>query len=110
MHGRRLFAAAAAAGLLVSLFAPWYRETVVARGVSGLRTLTMTRSGWQAFSATELLILVVAGLSLLIVIGMPRDDPGSRAPGRPRLSGVGVAALGAIAFVVVLVRLTTAPG
>jgi MFS family permease len=113
MHGRRVFAAAAAAGLLVSLFAPWYRETVVARGVTGLRTLTLTRSGWQAFSATELLILVVAVLSLLIVIGMGRDDPDNRddrAPDRLRLSGVVVAALGTIAFVVVLVRLTTAPG
>ena len=112
MHGRRpaSFAAAAAAGLLVSLFAPWYRETVVAPGVTGLRTLTLTRSGWQAFSATELLVLVVAVLTLLVVIAMPSDNPEAGAPDRRRLSGVVVAVLGAIAFVVVLARLTTAPG
>jgi MFS family permease len=110
MHGRRALAAAAAAGLLVSLFAPWYRETVVASGVNGLRTLTLTRSGWQAFSATELLILVVAVLTLLVLIVMPSEVQQSGTPDRPRRSGAIVAALGAIAFVVVLARLTMAPG
>jgi hypothetical protein len=110
MHGRRALAAAAAAGLLVSLFAPWYRWTIVAPGVSGLRTLSLTRSGWQAFSATELLILVVAVLALLIVIGMRSDDPQDGAPDRLRLAGAVVAGLGVIAFVVVLARLATAPG
>jgi len=110
MHGRRVLAAAAAAGLLVSLFAPWYRETVVASGITGLRTLTLTRSGWQAFSTTELLIVVVAILTLLVVIGMPSDVPEDGAPNRLRRSGAVVAALGAIAFAVLLARLTTAPG
>ncbi len=86
MHGRRVLAAAAAAGLLISLFAPWYRETVVAPGVTGLRTLTLTRSGWQAFSGTELLILIVALLTVLIVIGMRADDPTDEMPDHLRLS------------------------
>jgi hypothetical protein len=110
MHGRRTLAACAAAGLLISLFAPWYRETVVARGLSGPRTLTLTRSGWQAFSSTELLIAVVAVLTLLVVIGIPPDEPGNAASDRSRLSGALVAVLGAIAFVVLLIRLMTAPG
>jgi MFS family permease len=110
MHGRRAFAAAAAAGLLVSLFAPWYRETVVARGLHGLRTLTLTRSGWQAFSATELLVLIVAVLTLLVAIGMPSKVPQDGVPDRWRLSGVVIAALGALAFAAVLARLATAPG
>jgi hypothetical protein len=110
MHGRRALAAAGAAGLLVSLFAPWYRETVVAPGVHGLRTLTLTRSGWQAFSATELLIVIVAVLTLLVLVGMRSDEPQPSTPGRPRLPGAVIAALGAIAFVVVLARLTMAPG
>ena len=80
-------------------------------GRHGLRTLTLTRSGWQAFSATELLILVVAVLTLLVVIGMPlrRSARPARPTGRDCRACV-VAALGAIAFVVVLARLTTAPG
>jgi hypothetical protein len=75
-----------------------------------LRTLTLTRSGWQAFSATELVILVAGALALLVVIVMPRNDPEDGAFDWRRLSGMVVAILGAIAFVVVLVRLTTAPG
>jgi MFS family permease len=110
MHGRRAFAAAAAAGLLLSLFAPWYRETVVAPGLHGLRTLTLTRSGWQAFSATELVILVVAVLTLIVAIAMPWGVPGEGGRDRRRVAGAIVAVLGAIAFVVVLARLTTAPG
>jgi hypothetical protein len=110
MHGRGALDAAAAAGLLVSLFAPWYRETVVAPGVHGLRTLTLTRSGWQAFSATEVLILVVAALTLLVLIGMPSEDQQPGTTDRPRLAGAVVAGLGAIALVVVLARLTMAPG
>jgi hypothetical protein len=108
--GRRAFAAAAAAGLLASLFAPWYRWTVVAPGVTGLRTLTLTRSGWQAFSVTELLVLVVSVLTLLVVIAMPSADPEAGAPDRRRQAGMFVTVLGAIALVVVLARLTTAPG
>jgi hypothetical protein len=110
MRGRRAFAAAAAAGLLVSLFAPWYRWTVVARGLHGLRTLTLTRSGWQAFSAPELVVLIVAVLTLLIAVATPSKVAQDGGPARLRLSGVVVAVLGAIAFVVVLARLTTAPG
>jgi len=109
-HGRRTLAAAAAAGLLVSLFSPWYRETVVTRGLTGLRMLTLTRSGWQAFSFTELVVGVAAVLTLLVVIGMRRDAAEDGTSGGLRLSGIVIAALGAIAFVVVLVRLSTAPG
>jgi hypothetical protein len=109
MHGRRALAAAAGSALLISLFAPWYRETIVARGLTGLRTMTVTRSGWEAFSFTEALVLVVAVLALVVVTGVPV----AAAPeGRPRLrlSGVLVGVLGTIAFVVVLARLWTAPG
>jgi hypothetical protein len=109
MHGRRALAAAAAAGLLISLFAPWYRESVVARGLTGLRTMTLTRSGWDAFSFTEALVLVVAALVLVLVaVVAVGDRDGGR--GRPRLAGAIVAALGAIAFLVVLIRLVSAAG
>jgi hypothetical protein len=109
MHGRRALAAAAAAGLLISLFAPWYRESIVARGLTGLRTMTLTRSGWDAFSFTEGLVLVVAIVALVLVAAVP-VAAGPEGHRRLRLSGAILAALGAIAFVVVLVRLSSAPG
>ena len=109
MHGRRALAAAAAAGLLISLFAPWYHESIVARGLTGLRTMTLTRSGWDAFSFTEAVVLVVAIVALGLVAAVP-VTAGPEGRGRLRLSGAIIAALGAIAFVVVLVRLSSAPG
>jgi hypothetical protein len=109
MHGRRALAAVAAAGLLVSLFAPWYRDSVVAHGLHGLRTLTVTRSGWDAFSFTEAVVLVAAIVALVIVAAVPVTAPRD-GQGRLRPSGALVAALGTIAFVVVLVELSTAPG
>lgn len=109
MHGRRALAAAAAAGLLISLFAPWYRDSVVARGLTGLETMTLTRTGWDAFSFTEGLVLIVAVISLVVVAAVP-ISAADEGDSRRRLAGALVAALGTFAFVVVLVRLTTAPG
>jgi hypothetical protein len=109
MHGRRALVAAAAAGLLMSLFAPWYRDSVVARGLTGLKTMTLTRSGWDAFSFTEGLVLVVAVVALVLMAAIPlsaADEGGSRR----RWLGALVASLGALAFVVVLIQLATAPG
>ena len=108
MHGRRALAAVAAAGLLVSLFAPWYRDSVTARGLHGALTMTVSRSGWEAFSFTEAVAVIVAVLALAIVAAIP-VAAAREGHGRLRPSGVIVAALGAIAFAVVLIRLATAP-
>jgi hypothetical protein len=99
----------AAAALLISLFAPWYRESISARGLHGVRTLTLTQSGWDAFGFTGATVLVVAILALALAIAIPVTDA-RVGHGRLRLSGAAVAVLGAIAFVVVLARLATAPG
>jgi hypothetical protein len=52
----RRLAAGAALGLFVTLFLPWYQETVVAVGRSASATVT----GWQAFSFAEAAVLLVA--------------------------------------------------
>lgn len=108
MHGRRALAAAAAVGLVVSLFAPWYREAIVARGLGGLRTMTVSSSGWDAFSSTEAFLLIVAVLTLAIVLGVPAGRQHGHGP--LRIGGALVALLGAAACVVLFVRLSTAPG
>jgi hypothetical protein len=54
-HERRL-AAYASVGLFVTLFLPWYQETVVAVGKSASSSLT----GWGAFSFVEAAIMLVA--------------------------------------------------
>jgi hypothetical protein len=52
----RRLAAGAAVGLFVTLFLPWYQETVVAAG----RTASASVSGWGAFSFVEAAVLLVA--------------------------------------------------
>jgi hypothetical protein len=55
-HERRL-AAYASLGLFLTLFLPWYQETVIA---TNLKTGSASLTGWAAFSWVEAAILLVA--------------------------------------------------
>jgi hypothetical protein len=65
----RRMAALASIGLFLTLFLPWYQETVIANGVSTLRSASVTLTGWGAFSFVEAAVLLVAAavLTLLFV-------------------------------------------
>lgn len=65
----RRLAAGAAVGLIVTLFLPWYQETVIASGPSALRSASASLTGWGAFSFVEAAVLLVAAgvLSLLFI-------------------------------------------
>jgi hypothetical protein len=58
-HERRL-AAFASLGLFVTLFLPWYQETVIVPGNKGAASANMTVTGWAAFSFVEAAVLLVA--------------------------------------------------
>ena len=59
-HERRL-AAFAAIGLFLTLFLPWYQETVIAPGkATNLQSASATLTGWGAFSFVEAAVLLVA--------------------------------------------------
>lgn len=59
-HERRL-AAYAAVGLFLTLFLPWYQETVIAPGkATKLQSASATLTGWGAFSFVEAAVLLVA--------------------------------------------------
>jgi hypothetical protein len=58
-HERRL-AAFAAIGLFLTLFLPWYQETVIAPGTKTLQSASATLTGWGAFSLVEAAVLLVA--------------------------------------------------
>jgi hypothetical protein len=59
-HERRL-GAYAAGGLFLTLFLPWYQETVVVAGASKkLQTLNQSFTAWSSFSFVEAAILLVA--------------------------------------------------
>ncbi len=69
LPGDRRLAALAAVGLFVTLFLPWYQETVIATGVTSLRSVSASLTGWGAFSFVEAAVLLVAAgvLTLLFV-------------------------------------------
>jgi hypothetical protein len=57
----RRLAAIAAIGLFVSLFFPWYQETVIASSTTpALRSASASLTGWGAFSFVEAAVLLVA--------------------------------------------------
>src|SRR5438046_8841814 len=66
-HERRL-AAYGALGLFVTLFLPWYQETVIVPSASAnLQAASVTLTGWGAFSFVEAaLLLVAAGVLILL--------------------------------------------
>jgi hypothetical protein len=63
----RRLAAFAAIGLFVTLFLPWYQETVIATGVHSLRSYGEGLSGWAAFSFVEAAVLLVAAAVLVLL-------------------------------------------
>ncbi len=66
-HERRL-AACASLGLLISLFLPWYQQTVIVRGKTAeLTAASASITGWGAFSFVEAAMLLVAGGVLLLL-------------------------------------------
>jgi hypothetical protein len=66
----RRMAAGSAIGLFVTLFLPWYQETVIPTGTSRPNSLpSASLTGWAAFSFVEAAVLLVAAgvLTLLFV-------------------------------------------
>jgi hypothetical protein len=92
---------AAAGGilLLVALFLPWYE---VRPGIAGLRRLT----GWDAFSVIDILLALVAVLGIAVAVAVMTR----RSPALPISLGVVGSVAGAIASVLVLVRILDQPG
>jgi hypothetical protein len=60
-------AAAAALGLFLTLFLPWYQETGLAEAGSRVQAATASLTGWAAFSWVEAAILLVAAAVLALL-------------------------------------------
>jgi hypothetical protein len=63
----RRLAAFASIGLFVTLFLPWYQETVLVANGTKLPVATASLSGWAAFSFVEAAVLLVAAGVLLLL-------------------------------------------
>jgi hypothetical protein len=64
----RRTAALASVGLLLTLFLPWFQETVIVRnGANVLQAATVSLTGWGAFSLAEVvMVLIVVGVLALL--------------------------------------------
>jgi hypothetical protein len=93
-------AALAAGGLFLSLFLPWYQETVVVTGGARPQTTTPSLTGWGAFSFVEAALLVVA-CGVLVLLLKRAEGAAFHVPGG---DGGVIAAAGAWCCVLVVWR------
>jgi hypothetical protein len=76
----RRLAAIAAIGLFLSLFLPWYQETVIASSTTpALRSASASITGWGAFSFVEAAVLLVA-VGVLVLLFARADGKAFHVP------------------------------
>lgn len=104
----RRLACGAALGLFVTLFLPWYSQTVTAPGVSATMTMHVTVSGWQALSGVGVVLALVAvGVPTWLLVRAARW----RGAARPyqlrakRLDGVVLQLLGLLSVVLTAIAM-----
>jgi hypothetical protein len=67
LPGDRRLAAVAAIGLLLTLFLPWYQESVIVSARTRPVTATLSVTGWGAFSFVEAAVMLVAICVLVLL-------------------------------------------
>jgi hypothetical protein len=115
MDRARRIALLIAAGLVASLFAPWFVHTTVAHGLTGSRRLSESFTGWDALPAAAYACLAVAAVawavlflrSGTVVSGLGADG---RRAARARVDGVVVCVLGLAAVAWLVAALVDHPG
>jgi hypothetical protein len=115
MDGARRIALLVTAGLVASLFAPWFLHTTVAHGLTGPRRLQESFTGWDALPAAAYVCVAVAALvwctlfarSATPVSGLGADG---RRAARARVDGVLVMGLGLAAVAWLAGALVDHPG
>jgi hypothetical protein len=110
----RRLALLVAAALFASPFAPWYGQTVTARGVDGPRRMTVALTGWQQLSASAVVCAIVAvGVAGWLIVRAGIVVEGLGAPGRrsarARTDGVLTAAAGGLCAVLLVITLVAPP-
>jgi hypothetical protein len=111
----RVLALLVATGLVLSLLAPWYSETVTARGRGGTVHATQSFSGFSALSSVAIacvLLALVVWLWLWVRAGAVVSGLGAdgRRAARGRTDGAVVALAGALGAVWLMVKLADHPG
>jgi hypothetical protein len=97
--------------LLVSLFAPWYRDGVyvVTRGGGNTETVSVLATGdlaaWRVFAVVDVLLALLAAIAIAVpVVARLADEPA-----KPIAAAVIASAAGPIAIALVVFRLIDTP-
>jgi len=83
LPSERKLAAGSAIGLFVTLFLPWYQETVIVNAstkATDLRLTSASITGWGAFSFVEAAVLLVA-VAVLVLLFFRAEDRAFHVPG-----------------------------
>jgi hypothetical protein len=107
-------AGACGAVLFVVMFLPWYEiggslpesRRAAVRAVAQNSGIDLTRNAWQSFSVTDIVLL----LAVLAAVGLAALTITQRSVALPVATSVVVTFLGALAAVMVLIRLIDEPG
>lgn len=96
----RRMAAFASIGLLLTLFLPWYQQTVIIRSGTGgaLVAQSVSITGWAAFALVEVGVVLVA-LGVLVLLFQRAEGRGLQVPGG---DGVVVLSAGSLAAVLIV--------
>jgi len=107
VRGGDVLAGVGGLALLAVMFFPWYRflEGVYV-GTRSVAAGDTSQSAWQAFSVTEVLLVLVAVLGITQLVTTLFD----RTPAYPVAATVFTSVFGVVASVVVLIRLINPPG
>jgi hypothetical protein len=102
LSGARRLAALAAVGLFVTLFLPWYQQTVIAKSATSvLQSTSVTLTGWGAFSFAEALLLLTAA-AVLVLLFKRAEGGRFRLPGG---DGAAIIAAGSWASLLIVWRI-----
>ena len=104
----RRLAAYAASALFLTLFLPWYQQSVIAPGAKArnLQAATQTLTGWGTFSLAEILILIIA-IGVLFLLFLRAEGRGFHLPGG---DGATITAAGGLASLLIIWRMVDRQG
>jgi hypothetical protein len=101
-----LIAAVASVVLFISLFLEWY--SVKSKGISGFGVGSFTKTGWQSLGKIDFILAIIAVAVVAVAVARAMGTLDRMSPAVT--PGFIVFALGAVAVLLVLIRLLNVPG
>jgi hypothetical protein len=101
-----LVAGVSAVLLFIFMFLPWYSTGLISAVGLGTISGSANLSAWDAFSGTDLILLLV----VLVTVGLVAADVSGSLPEMPQPPGAFIAGAGALALLLIFFRIVNPPG